>query len=222
VYIGIIAALEAEARVFGNGTGRLLGEHSYRIVVSGPGQANAARVTNELVRDGCEILLSWGLAGGLDRALAPGDVVVAERLLTRGGQTLEADGGLVELVHSRLAGARRGTVLSLDGPAAGAREKLHLRERFGADAVDMESSAVAHVARSAGLGFLSVRAIVDPATFEVPAAALAGMGSDGALSVWRTLNAVLAEPSQLPSMLRLAGHYRQALRGLRNTVERLQ
>ncbi len=222
MHIGIIAALDAEARVFGNGTGKLLGQHVYRVVVSGPGQANAARATHELVRAGCEVLLSWGLAGGLDGTLASGDVVVAERLLTRGGSVLEPDGALVELLHGRLAGARRGTVLSLDQPAAAAREKKHLRERFAADAVDMESTAVAHVARSAGCAFLSVRAIVDPATFEVPEAALAGMGQNGAVSAWRALNAVLAEPAQLPSMLRLAAHYRQALRGLRDTVQRLQ
>jgi len=222
VHIGIIAALDVEARAFGGGIGMLLGQHTYRVNVSGPGQANAARATNELVRAGCEVLLSWGLAGGLDRALAPGDVIVAERLLTRGGHALEPDDDLVGLLLSRLAGARRGTVLSLDRPAADAREKMHLRERFEADAVDMESTAVAHVARSAGCRFLSVRAIVDPAAFEIPAAALAGMGSDGALSAWRTLNVVLADPSQIPPMLRLAVHYRRALRGLRDTVKSLQ
>lgn len=222
MHIGIIAALDAEARVFGSTTGMLLGQHTYRVVISGPGQANAARTTHELVRAGCDVLLSWGLAGGLDRALVSGDVVVAERLLTRGGHLLEPDDALVELLHARLAGARRGTVLSLDHPAAGAREKMHLRERFAADAVDMESTAVAHVARSAGRSFMSVRAIVDPAAFEVPEAALAGMGENGALSTWRTLNAVLAEPAQIPRMLRLAAHYRQALRGLRDTVQRLQ
>jgi hypothetical protein len=97
-----------------------------------------------------------------------------------------------------------------------------LHQRYGACAVEMEALAVAQVARSARLPFLCVRAVVDPAGFDVPAAALAGMGEDGRLRPWRTLTALLGTPQQVPAMLGLAVHYRRALGALRDTVRRLQ
>ncbi|MEQ8663264.1 MAG: purine phosphorylase [Gammaproteobacteria bacterium] len=221
---GIVAALDSEARVFGEPQGRLLDEHEYRLVVSGPGRANAARATNELIHGGCEVLLSWGLAGGLDPAFAPGQVIVGTRLHSSGTLVFEPDGALVTALCARLDPARfqRAVMMSVEIPVSSRQEKASLYQRFGAATVDMESLAVAQVARSARRPFLSVRAVVDPAGFQVPEAALAGMHDDGTLRPWRTLAALLEAPGEIPAMLRLAAYYRRALAGLRATARSLR
>ena len=221
--IGIVAALASEAAVFGALRGPLLADHEYELVVSGPGHANAAQAASELIQGGSEALLSWGLAGGLDHELAAGDIVVANGLRGTDGVHLAADASLLAMLRTRLdpVRTRTGTVLSVDSPVAGCREKVALNVRYGACAVEMEALAVARTAHAAGLPFLCLRVICDPVDCEIPAAALAGMAADGTLQPWRTLTALIAAPRQLPGMLQLALHYRRALASLREAAQRL-
>jgi hypothetical protein len=105
------------------------------------------------------------------------------------------------------------TALTMERPAANRADKQALAAR-GALCVDMETAAVAGVAAQAGLPFLGIRAIVDPVQCEIPAAALAGMGADGASYPLRTLAALLRNPGDLPALLRLAFNYNAALKSL--------
>ena len=52
---------------------------------------------------GAGVLVSWGLAGGLDATLAPGTVVVPRRVLQQGAEPLAVDA----VWHSRRRGAGR-------------------------------------------------------------------------------------------------------------------
>ncbi|MGR8950256.1 MAG: hypothetical protein ACU84Q_19600, partial [Gammaproteobacteria bacterium] len=45
-------------------------------------------------------------------------------------------------------------------------------------------------------------------------AALAGMQEDGRANPWLTLGALIRNPVELPSILKLATHYRRALKSL--------
>jgi adenosylhomocysteine nucleosidase len=71
--------------------------------------------------------------------------------------------------------------------------------------VDMESHVVAAVAAAAGLPFLVIRAIADPAGRALPAAALAGLSPDGGTRPWTVLLALARSPGQLIALIRLAG-----------------
>lgn len=221
---GIIAALAAEAAAFAAPAGRLLDSDDYVVAVSGPGRENAARTANRLVMDGCDVLLAWGLAGGLDPALAAGDLIVATTVIPGAGEPLAVDAAIARALAARLAGTRlrtSGTLLTLAEPVLAARDKVHLRERFAADAVDLESSAIASVARSAGRRFAGVRCIVDPAAFDVPALALSGLDADGTLHPLRTVAGALREPRQVPALIALLRHYRTASTALRAAARRL-
>jgi adenosylhomocysteine nucleosidase len=128
--------------------------------VGGVGRDRAARAARLLV-DGHRprALVSAGFAGGLDQALARGSVVrpTAVRGL--------AEGGLL-----RLAGAGEGDpiVVTLDRIVRTAMEKQSLAERTGASIVDMETLAVAEVARDAGLPCYALRVVSDAAGDELP------------------------------------------------------
>jgi len=101
-------------------------------------------------------VVSFGLAGSLGD-LRVGDVLDATRVVDERGNTLWEGPGL------GVRGARNGVVLGGDALVHDAAERSRLRERSGADAVDMESGVLARSGRLAGV----VRAISDDAASAV-------------------------------------------------------
>ena len=101
-------------------------------------------------------LVSFGLAGSLGE-LRIGDVLDATRVVDETGATLWEGPGL------GVRGARAGIVLGGDGLIHDSAERARLRDASGADAVDMESGALARSGRLAGV----VRAISDDAGSQV-------------------------------------------------------
>jgi len=224
VRFGIIAALAAEAQVFRQPQGSLLDQDEYVVNVCGPGRENAARAAHKLVRAGCEVLVSWGVAGALDEQLKAGDLIVCSEVMTAHGEVLSFDDRFARQMTAQLVDVRQtraGIVLTMADAAASSRDKAHLRAQFGADAIDLESSAIAYVARSAKCGYLAVRAIVDPATFDVPPAAFKGLDNRGKLQPLHMLSSLAERPTQIPQLLRLAGHFRESIRSLRQVARRI-
>lgn len=69
----------------------LLDGHRVVVVESGMGKVNAALVTTLLVdRFSCDVIVLSGVAGGVDPALAIGDVVVADRVIQHDCGRVEA------------------------------------------------------------------------------------------------------------------------------------
>src|SRR5262249_26569727 len=97
-------------------------------------------------------LVSFGLAGSPGE-LRIGDVLDATRVVDESGATLWEGPGL------GVRGARTGVVLGSEAFVHDATERDRLRQASGAEAVDMESGALARSGRLAGV----VRAISDDA-----------------------------------------------------------
>ena len=68
----------------------------------------------------------------------------------------------------------------------------------------MESHVVARLAAEHGLAFAAVRVIVDPAERAIPPAALVGMNADGRTNVPAILRELIARPTQLTRLARIA------------------
>ena len=85
-----------------------------------------------------------------------------------------------------------------------AKDKCALGRRTGAHAVDMESGAVAHVARERSVPFGALRAISDGVDHSLPHAALGAIGPGGDIRVMTTVLRLILRPQDLPPMLRLA------------------
>ena len=98
-------------------------------------------------------------------------------------------------------------------------EKSALFGATGAEAVDMESHAVAAVARKFSLPFLAVRAIADTASRSVPGFALAGLGADGRVKPLAVMAKLIARPWGIPEVLGLAMDTRAALGSLRRVAD---
>ncbi|MCE9630115.1 MAG: hypothetical protein K8S94_05260 [Planctomycetia bacterium] len=134
--------------------------------VAGVG-ADAAAAATRLLVDGHRprLLISAGFAGGLDPALPRGSVVRPGASLTEMDRPPIPLAQIGIVAESRTAAV---SIVTVSNVAATAAAKRLLATRFGAQLVDMETYAVASVARSAGIDCASVRVVSDDASQELP------------------------------------------------------
>ena len=89
-------------------------------------------------------------------------------------------------------------------------EKNEFAKTTGAIAVDLESGAIAEVAKNSDIPFLAIRAISDPIEFSPPLALLNAVNSDGSANLGRILFLLLQRSVTLSTLLRLAREVRIA------------
>ena len=200
---GIITGLTAEARLAAP-----LGQTR-----AGGGTPHGATLAAEhLVATGVTALISVGVAGGLNPALPPGTIVIPANIITP-DRTYATDPSLT----ARLGGPRHilyaGTAIIVTRA-----EKALLFGETGADAIDLESGAVAKVAAKYSLPFAAIRALIDPASETLPPAALAALDAAGAIAIGRVLASILRYPGQIPDLVRLVRHAATARAALRRHV----
>jgi hopanoid-associated phosphorylase len=154
-------------------------------------------------RQGYRGIISFGVAGGLDPGLRPGDWVIASAILqSQGAQPTDA--AWSKNLLNTIGGAHYAPIVGVDLPVANPAEKRELHRTTGAAAVDMESHVVAELATSHGLSFAALRVIVDPAERAIPRAALAGIGTGARADGVAVLRDLVSRPSQLPSLMRVS------------------
>jgi adenosylhomocysteine nucleosidase len=73
---------------------------------------------------------------------------------------------------------------------------------------------VARAAAALGIPFVVLRAIADPASRELPPAALLPLKGDGKPAIGQVLASVMRRPQQLPTLFGVAREARQALAAL--------
>jgi hopanoid-associated phosphorylase len=163
-------------------------------------------------------VLSFGLAGGLDPALRPGDVVVATETIADEGRW-PADRPLaVRLMERLAAGGLRPVMAAIAGSdlvVANERTKSEIHRASGAAAVDMESHVAAAYAAAAGVPFAALRVVCDPAARSLPPLAAQALRADGGIDFQGVLRSLARQPGQLPALLRLAADARAAFAALR-------
>lgn len=210
--VGVVCALASEAR-------HLRPSDALRVALSGMGGTAATQSARSLVEAGAQALVSWGMAGGLDPAFAPGTIFLPSEVVSPDGTAVIAtDQSWRERLGARLTPGNRpvlqGRLLTSPKAVGTQADKAALLRQTGAAAVDMESLAIAEVARSRQLPFLAIRVIVDGAADTLPHAVTAAADSEGHLQVWRLLGALARTPGELPALIRLGGRYRLANRSL--------
>ena len=162
-----------------------------------------------------ECLVSFGIAGALAPGLRAGDVILSHEVIGDDRRWI-SDGLSIERV-SELAeeiGAIVGPVWGASRICATQSEKAQAFAETGALAVDLESAVVARAAAAAGIPFLVMRAIADPATRGLPPAALLPLAKDGRPALTRITASVLRNPLRIKGLLGLAREARQALTAL--------
>jgi adenosylhomocysteine nucleosidase len=148
-------------------------------------------------------VVSFGLCGALDPHLKVGDLVIARGVIS-GDDYIEADRDWAARLVQLLPNVKLGDFTGAERPVAQPCEKAEMRERTGADVVDMESAIVARAARWFGAPFAVVRAVSDAAHTALPHAAQVGLGPDGRPALGAVLGSLRANPWQFGSLIRTA------------------
>jgi len=180
-------------------------------IASGPGVVVVCRNTESEVassighalKRGCRSIISFGVAGGLAPHLRPGNWVVASSIIDA-QQSRPTDRAWSEKILAMIPGAEHRPIAGVDFAVANPDAKRRMHAETGAATVDMESHLVARLAATHGLNFTAVRVVIDPAHRAIPDAALAGMRPDGGTSITAVIRELIAGPSQLSGLLRLA------------------
>ena len=188
------------------------------VVACGMGPDRARLAAGALADDGVEGLVSWGTAGALVAGIEPGVIIVPGSVSGPDGSRYPCDGSWVERLakHPGVLGPGRSVRLVTVAEVADSVEsKGALGRDSGAVAVDMESAAVAAVARARAIPFVAVRAVSDDAGMVVPVAALAAMDESGRVRAGLLIMRLLRHPAELPPLLRLARGSSLACQALR-------
>jgi adenosylhomocysteine nucleosidase len=215
-YIAVICGLKSEAQV----VSRVLDASKIRVGVSGANAARAEDIARQFCDDGAVAIVSVGVSGGLDPSLAPGDLIIGDRILCADGKNYQSDRRLVDAIADEPAAAKAkiGALFGADDIIESLENKAALYRKHGALAVDMESHGAARAAASAGVPFLAIRAIADPADRALPPAALGAVAPDGSTRMLATLGAAMRDPKQFPALLKLGADSAAALKTLRRDL----
>ena len=219
--LGVITGLQREVRCLAS-----LAD-SVSIACAGADSERARVQTRSLLKQGCQAIVSFGIAGGLDPEVEPGTVVIAQEVLAPDGTRYSADPEWRDRVLSDLADhvapspVIGGAIAGSGRIIATAAEKRALLYRTGAVAVDMESHAVGEVASSRGVRFIVIRAVADSAERKVPESASHAIAEDGSERIAAVVGHLAVRPWELPSLIALARANARATQALRRVVLRL-
>ena len=208
--LGIVVGMEAEASLI-----RPFLPHA-RFGLSGATLSGARQAVLDLLEGGVDALLSFGLAAGLDPALAPGTVVIPRHVMVN-GERLAASPALLAWLGAERADVVGGDLLHSDVIVTDARRKTALFSQTGCVALDMESGVVAEMAAARKVPFAAMRVICDPADRTLPPAAVVALRPDGSLAVGALARSILCNPLQIPALIRVgrdAGEARKAARAV--------
>lgn len=209
--IAIVAALEREVkpaikhwqvvqREHDGGRFRFF-ESSMCVLVCGGIGAEAARRAAEAVIAlyEPEQIISLGFAGALDESFRVGDAFIPRIVIDAGDSSISE------------TGVGQGTLLSF-GSVVGAQQKAKLATAYSAQAVDMESAAVARVAQLHEVRFEAVKAISDEKNLDMPD--VDRFVKDGKFCTGRFVAYSAIRPWLWPRVIRLAKNSARATKTL--------
>jgi adenosylhomocysteine nucleosidase len=230
--VGVVAALQREAECLTGAPTLLLRATlvtpELLVCRCGVGEQRAEVACRQLLAAGATALVSWGVAAGLDPALAPGTLVVTAQVVTGDANGLATAAPTTSVSRrwaERVVARMRPRASVSPGPIAHADRILETKEakrglaRTGAAAADMETRGVATVAESGGVPWIAVRAIADTSDTALPASVLGAVDESGRVRPGRLLAALARHPRELAMLPPLARGFGAALRALRSAVD---
>lgn len=211
--LGIVVALEREARVVRGALHATGLVHGARLAVSGIGPHRARQAALALVGEGATSLVVIGLAGALIDAIAAGDLLLPSRVCSDDGAVIGGGAPHAAALIERLghvAPVHTGLLTSVSKPAGNRAAKRALALASGAVAVDMESAAVAGVASAAGLPWTVLRAVSDAVARTLPHCALQAVDNVGQVRPAVLAAGLLRRPWEIGALISLGRDVRTA------------
>ena len=183
---------------------------------SGAGPANAQAAAERLVARGATRLISWGCAAALSASLKPGDLVLADKLVDAEGGT-DAKFCICTDWHSytqsilaAFVTVHTGCLAESKSIVSSSKDKKQRQALTGAVALDMESIAIAKVAKRYAYPFLAIRVIADPVDMNLPRAISYALNDRGDMVLGKLLLFLALHPGELPGLIKLGLHFNAA------------
>lgn len=213
--IGIVCALPIELKPFVNDLDRVrkykTGRFTFRggrwdqikiaIAESGMGFASARDATQSLINTHSpRWVLSCGFGGGLVADTKLGSIVLANSIVDQHGQELVVD---LKMQSDPSNHMYVGRIVTVDDIVREVEEKQRLASTFDAIAADMESLAVAQVCRETATKFMSIRAISDDLSEDLPKEILSVIANTGSMRIGAAMGAIWKRPGSVKDMWRL-------------------
>ena len=177
-----------------------------RLMVTGDGPRRAGEAVAGLLRTlSFEVLVGIGVAGGLTADLAPGDLVVVERVLDEtGGQVYEPAPSRWLERGRQATGGHAGTSVSARAIAGDLGSKKRLSGLGGRTAVvDLESAAWCEAASRAAIPWVIARAVSDAHDEALPLDFESLRDGTGAVDRSRVLRTAVLRPVSWRPLWRL-------------------
>jgi len=217
-FSGIVGARSVKSSARWAAEARLQGRRCL-LIANGLGRTNASAAVDQACRDyTVDLVVSTGYAGALRPRLKVGNILVATTVLQRTG-SLEYPVNLP--AYAPRPGVLTGSLLTIDHIAQSVDEKASLAET-GADAVDMEASAVAAKAESRSLPFFCIRSISDDSETDLGIDFNRARRPDGTVSGWGVFGQAVRQPSLWPRLNRLRRSASEASRNLAEFLNECQ
>jgi adenosylhomocysteine nucleosidase len=163
------------------------------------------------------LVISWGVCGGLDPRLRPGDLILGAEVVSD-GRVIRTDEVVTTSLLRGLGGAATRIVVdrmaSAAAPVLTAAAKSELRRLTGAAGVDMESLAAGGFAAERRIPFAILRAVADPAERSLPPLALKAVNSDGRIDAMAVIGGLARSPGQFAGLCATALDSRAAFQAL--------
>ncbi len=187
------------------------GKTGITILLTGIGRQNAEKSLREfLATHSPKLVLTCGFAGGLNPELKLGNVIFEisnRRDEFHESQTEKESGDLIRdsslRAHLLASGATPAKIFCADRIATTVAEKKKLRAETGADAVEMESTAIHAVCRERGIPCATVRVISDTASEDLPLDFNALSKPDKNLDYGKLFLAIAKSPGKIPALMQL-------------------
>ena len=191
---------------------------------SGAQTDRAAILAQGLAEEGCLGLLSFGMAGGLEAGLLPGSIIIASMVTGPGGRVFETSRVWLDRLQHIIGSDDCITIAPMAGTnrvISTPDKKKELNHSTKAVAVDMESHVVGAVAEKAGIPFMVIRAVADPADRSIPEWVLGNISEHGTLRYGAILADLATHPWDIFRLARLNHDSGLALSALRSFSSRL-
>ena len=194
-------------------------------MMAGPGRAlvcgEASVLHGQLARLGRlrpQLVISWGVCGGLDSRLRPGDLIVGSEIVSDGA-SIATDKFVASAIARRLthlgSRVRVERLAGTNTPILTTHTKAKIHRATGAAAVDMESATAARIALALRSPFAIVRAIADPADRDLPPLVFKAVDADGRINGAAVVRALVRSPGQFAGLCAVARDSWSAMSALR-------
>jgi len=228
--VGIIVAMRSEAACITSQSlpfDQAVAINQHLVVrICGMGPIAAQRAAVDLCdQEKVTGLVSFGIAGALEDALKPGDLVLPEIIWSKQRRYLtdEAWRTRVKQMLPAQINVIRSPLAASDELVSTVHDKYALAKRSsGACAVDMESGAIAAVATEKKIPLVVIRAISDPVQFSPPAELMHILHPDGRVKPAALLMHLLKGSLNLGELLRFGADAQHAFKTLKQVARSAQ